>query len=151
MIEGFREERTEFEGVEVSCLVGGEGFPILMIHGSGPGASTLGNWRSVLGPLAANFRIYAMDLVGFGQSARKPAPPYFDFDLWLRQCLWILDRIDAPAIGVIGHSISGALALKLAARHPRVAAVLTTGTMGLPFPVNPGTARPGPTPPTAPR
>jgi 2-hydroxymuconate-semialdehyde hydrolase len=82
-----------------------------------------------------------MDLVGFGRSASKPAPPYFDFDLWFRQSRWMIDRIGAEAIGVIGHSLSGALALKLAAHDPRVAAVLTTGTMGLPFAVNEGTIR----------
>jgi 2-hydroxymuconate-semialdehyde hydrolase len=42
----------------------------------------------------------------------------------------MLDLIDAEKVGVVGHSISGAISLHLAAESPRVAAVLTTGTMG---------------------
>jgi 2-hydroxymuconate-semialdehyde hydrolase len=26
-----------------------------------------------------------MDLIGFGKSGRRPAPPYFDFELWTEQ------------------------------------------------------------------
>lgn len=130
-----------FEGIPVHYLEGGAGFPVLMIHGSGPGASTLGNWRLVLEPLAQRFKIYAMDLIGFGRSGRKPAPPYFDMALWMRQCHAMIERIGAPHLGIIGHSISGALGLKLAASSPRVAAVLTTGSMGAAFPVNEHTVR----------
>ena len=64
-----------FEGVPVAYIRGGgKGFPILMIHGSGPGASTQGNWRLVLDPLADRYQIYAMDLIGFGESGlgRRP-------------------------------------------------------------------------------
>lgn len=133
----YSKQGFEFEGVPVSYIQGGEtGFPILMIHGSGPGASTQGNWRLVLGPLAEKYQIYAMDLIGFGESGRRPAPPYFDVDLWVRQCRAMIDRIQGERLGVIGHSVSGALALKLAAVEKRIAKVLTTGSMGAPFTVN---------------
>lgn len=130
-----------FQGIPIHYLEGGEGFPILMIHGSGPGASTLGNWRLVLEPLAQQFHIFAMDLAGFGRSGRKPEPPYFDFPLWLAQCNEMIARIPGERIGIIGHSISGALALKLAAANPRVAKVMTTGCMGAPFTPNEATVR----------
>lgn len=129
----------DFNGVPVHCLTGGSGFPILMIHGSGPGASSIGNWRKVLAPLADRYAIYAMDLIGFGESGRKPAPPYFDVDLWMAQCQAMLARIPGEQIGLIGHSISGALALKLAAVEPRVAKVMTTGCMGSVFVPNAAT------------
>lgn len=136
-----KEQHFSFEGIDVAYVEGGRGFPLLMIHGSGPGASTAGNWARVLGPLSDRFRVHAMDLIGFGKSGRKPAPPYFDFDLWLRQCLAMCRRIEGDRFGIIGHSISGALAFKAAAREPRVAAVLATGTMGAKFPLNEVTAR----------
>jgi 2-hydroxymuconate-semialdehyde hydrolase len=112
-----------------------------MIHGSGPGASTIGNWRAVLAPLADRFHVYAMDLIGFGKSDRRAEPPYFDIDLWVAQCTALLDVIGAPRIGLLGHSVSGAIALKVAAGDARVAAVLTTGAMGAPFVANEVTAR----------
>jgi len=128
-----------FEGLSVGCRIGGAGLPLLLIHGSGPGASTIGNWRLVLEDLANRYHVHAMDLVGFGESDRKPAPPYFDFELWLRQCRAMIARMPGERIGIIGHSISGALALRLAASEPRVAGVLATGTMGAPFALTEGT------------
>jgi 2-hydroxymuconate-semialdehyde hydrolase len=121
----------------VHYLEGGTGYPLLLIHGSGPGASTIGNWRRVLDPLARHFHVHAMDLIGFGQSDRKRAEPYFDIALWLRQCRAVIDLMPGPHIGVVGHSLSGALALKLAALEPRIAEVLTTASMGAAFELNP--------------
>jgi 2-hydroxymuconate-semialdehyde hydrolase len=124
------EDRFEFEGVSVTCHRAGRGSPLLMLHGSGPGASSLGNWRTVLEPLAEKFDVYAMDLIGFGKSGRKATAPYFDYAMWVRQAQAMLARIPGERVGVIGHSLSGSIALTLAARETRVAAVMTTGTMG---------------------
>ena len=131
----------ELAGVRVAYVEGGSGFPVLMIHGSGPGASTAGNWRLVLEPLTHGYHVYAMDLIGFGQSGRKAGPPYFDCDLWLEQCRAMLRSIPGDRVGIIGHSVSGALALKLAAEDARVAKVITTGTMGAAFVMNDATRR----------
>lgn len=131
----------EFEGMEVGYYAGGEGEPLMMIHGSGPGASSLGNWSRVLDDLSQRYRIYAMDLIGFGISSRKPAPPYFDFGMWVRQAKTMLDLIDAPQIGVIGHSLSAAIALQLASADRRISAVLTTGAIGAPFSISDATRR----------
>lgn len=135
------ERDFKFDGVNVHYWEAGRGFPVLMLHGSGPGASTLGNWRAVIEPLAEHFHIFAMDLVGFGWSGRKAKPPYFDVDLWRRQCATMIGRMPAGTLGLVGHSLSGALALKLAASEPRVTKVLTTGTMGAPFAANTFTVR----------
>jgi 2-hydroxymuconate-semialdehyde hydrolase len=125
------------DGSRAHYIEGGSGYPLLLIHGSGPGASTIGNWRRVLDPLAAQYHVHAMDLIGFGRSERKRMEPFFDVPLWMRQCQALIDRMPGEEIGVIGHSLSGALALKLAAREPRIAAVMTTGTMGRSSCVNP--------------
>lgn len=128
-----QERDLEYRGLRVHLWEGGSGFPILLLHGSGPGASTLGNWRAVLEPLASHYHVIAADLVGFGLSDRKPEPPYFDFDLWLGQAGFLLGQFHEDRVGLIGHSLSGAIALKLAARERRVSHVLTTGTMGTRF------------------
>ena len=135
------EKKASFSGIDFSYLHGGHGFPVLMIYGSGPGASTAGNWAKVLEPLSAFCTPYAMDLIGFGRSGRKPAAPFFDFKLWFDQCRAMLDLMHGKEIGIIGHSISGALALKLAACEPRVTKVLTTGCMGAQFTANEDTIR----------
>jgi 2-hydroxymuconate-semialdehyde hydrolase len=132
----FTERNLSVEGYRAHYLEGGSGYPLLLIHGSGPGASTIGNWRRVLDPLARHFHVHAMDLIGFGQSDRKRVEPYFDIPLWLRQCRALIDVMPGPHIGVVGHSLSGALALKLATLEPRIAEVMTTASMGAAFPLN---------------
>ncbi|TSH96816.1 alpha/beta hydrolase [Verticiella sediminum] len=136
-----KEERFVFEGIPVTYYQSGSGTPLLMLHGSGPGASSLGNWRTVLGPLSEHFEVFAMDLIGFGKSGRKPQPPYFDYAMWVRQAQAMLARIAGEQVGLIGHSLSGSIALRLASMEPRVAAVLTTGTMGGHFTPNDLTRR----------
>ena len=125
-------ERTEFEfeSMRFSALTGGSGFPLLMLHGSGPGVSAWGNFRLVLEGLERSFRILAIDLIGFGESSRKPAKPYFDLDLWLRQARFALNLLGDGPVGIIGHSVSAVLALKLAAANPRVTASDDDGSDG---------------------
>lgn len=135
----YQDKSFSFEGMESYYTEGGAGLPVLLIHGSGPGASTAGNWRLVLEPLAAKFHVFAMDLIGFGKSGRKTQEPYFDFDMWLRQCQAMVAMMPGGEIGVLGHSLSGALALKLAAAEPRVSRLLTTASMGAAFEINEGT------------
>lgn len=122
--------RIKIAGTEVFYAEGGGGFPVLLIHGSGPGASTASNWQPILKPMTDRYHVFVTDLIGFGQSGRKTNEPYFDLELWLEQCRQIINLIPGQRIGVLGHSLSGALALKLASREKRISAVLTTGTLG---------------------
>jgi 2-hydroxymuconate-semialdehyde hydrolase len=126
---------TEVEGLRVQYWEGGNGFPVLMLHGVGPGTSIQGNYGPVLEPLAARCRIVAADLIGFGGSDRKLRAPYFDVDLWVRQALAMLDLLPPGPCGVAGHSLGGALALKVAARSPRITKVLTSSAVGAPYAV----------------
>jgi 2-hydroxymuconate-semialdehyde hydrolase len=135
------EELFDLEGIPVNYYHAGQGRPLLLLHGSGPGASSIGNWKAVLEPLAQRFEIYAMDLIGFGKSGRKSQEPYFDYGLWMRQAAAMLERIPGQRVGVIGHSLSASIGLTLAAQASRVGAVMTTGAMGAKFKLNDGTRR----------
>lgn len=137
----YRIRATEFRSVKVHYLEGGRGAPILMMHGAGPGTSAPGNYRLVLEPLAERYHVHAMDLIGFGQSGRKGEAPFFDFEYWVGQARHMLERIPGGQVGLVGHSISAAIALRLAAANPRVSAVLTTGAVGTSFPINAELAR----------
>jgi 2-hydroxymuconate-semialdehyde hydrolase len=50
--------------------------------------------------------------------------------MWVRQAQAMLARMPGEQLGVIGHSLSGSIALTLASLESRVSAVITTGTMG---------------------
>lgn len=126
-----------FEDKRVAYWESGQGEPLLLLHGSGPGASSHGNWRLILEPLSKHFHVIATDLIGFGESDRKTVEPYFDYDLWFRQATHMLGLFQSDSVNILGHSLSGALALKLAAHDRRVNKVVTTGTVGADLPLNP--------------
>lgn len=94
---------------------------LLLLHGFG-GAS--GHWRHCAPRLAdQGWRVYSLDLLGFGQSA-QPARP-MDNRLWALQVCAFLDQVvQGPAV-VIGNSLGGLTALTAAVLAPnRVRAVV---------------------------
>ncbi|MBE9137657.1 alpha/beta fold hydrolase [Nodosilinea sp. LEGE 07088] len=92
----------------------GNGTPIVLIHGFG---ASLGHWRKNIPALAAaGNRVYAIDLLGFGDSDQPELP--YTLDLWqdLLADFWS-EFIGTPAI-YVGNSIGGLLTLMLLANHP---------------------------------
>ena len=49
----------------------GEGQPVMLIHGSGPGVTAWANWRLCIPALAKRYRVIAPDMVGFGYTDRR--------------------------------------------------------------------------------
>ncbi|MCV2219544.1 alpha/beta fold hydrolase [Thauera sp. Sel9] len=128
----------EIRGVRTNYHDLGKGFPLLMIHGSGPGVSGFVNWRTVMHPLAEGRRVLIPDMVGFGFTERRPGQRY-DVDTWVEQAIGLLDALDLPQADIVGNSFGGALALKLAIRHPhRVRRMVLMGSAGLDFPITDG-------------
>jgi pimeloyl-ACP methyl ester carboxylesterase len=120
----------ELDGIALSHRMRGEGAPILMIHGIGPGTTGFANFGPLLDRLTPRFALHLIDLAGFGESGRKPAPPFFDVSFWLRQIAFVIERViglHGRAPLVIGNSVGGALALKSAASAPTVSQVVAIG------------------------
>ncbi len=116
----------------------GEGFPLLMIHGSGPGVSAWANWRLVMPELAKRSRVIAPDMVGFGFTER-PAGQKYDMDVWVEQAVGLLDALGIERADLVGNSFGGALALALTIRHPqRVRRLVLMGSVGVPFEITEG-------------
>ncbi len=116
----------------------GEGSPVLLIHGSGPGVSAWANWRGVVPTLAERFRVIAPDMVGFGFSDR-PAGIAYERATWITQTLDLLDALGLEQVDVVGNSFGGAIALALAIAHPdRVRRLVLMGSVGLSFPITAG-------------
>lgn len=115
----------------------GAGFPVLMIHGSGPGVSAFANWRLVMPVLARERRVIAPDMAGFGFTDR-PAGAVYSMDNWVAQAIGLLDALDLPKVDLVGNSFGGALSLALAIRHPqRVRRLVLMGAAGVSFPITP--------------
>ena len=61
-------------GREIFVTELGEGPPLLMLHGGGPGASGLSNFSRNIPRLANRFRVIVPDMPGYGQSIQRPRP-----------------------------------------------------------------------------
>ena len=116
----------------------GAGFPLVMIHGSGPGVSAWANWRLNMGPLAEHARVIAPDMVGFGFTER-PKGARYGKDLWVRHLTDLMDALALDQTDIVGNSFGGGLALAFAILHPeRVRRLVLMGSVGLSFPITPG-------------
>lgn len=102
--------------------------PLLLIHGFG--AST-DHWRKNIAQLQEHFQVYAMDLLGFGRSA-KPRLEY-NGNLWCEQLHdFITEVIKRPAV-LAGNSLGGYACLCLASQYPDSAAGLILINSAGPF------------------
>ena len=125
-------------GIVTNCHDVGTGFPVLLIHGSGPGVSAWANWRLTIPVLAAGRRVIAPDMVGFGYSER-PAGVRYNLDTWVAQAVGLLDALKIEQADLVGNSFGGGLALALAIRHPkRVRRLVLMGSAGVSFPITEG-------------
>lgn len=116
----------------------GDGAPVLMIHGSGPGVSAWANWRLPIGALSPRLRCLAPDMAGFGYST-VPDGYAFTRAAWLDQLTGFLDALGLEKVHVIGNSFGGSMALALAIAAPeRVDRLVLMGSVGVPFALTPG-------------
>ncbi len=93
--------------------------PILLVHGFG--AST-DHWRKNIAELQEDFEVWAIDLLGFGRSA-KPLWEYSS-DLWRDQLHDFIQEVIGQPVVLVGNSIGGYTTLSVAAQHPSSAAGL---------------------------
>ncbi len=105
--------------------------PLLLVHGFG--AST-DHWRKNISGLCKEFQVWAIDLLGFGRSA-KPNMQYSG-DLWRDQLYdFITEVIGQPAV-LAGNSLGGYACLCVAAQRPDAAAGLVLLNSAGPFSQN---------------
>jgi pimeloyl-ACP methyl ester carboxylesterase len=111
----------------------GEGPDVLLLHGW---ASSGRMWSPLVGALAEQTRLWAVDLFGFGDSPRPVGDQPVDMALHEDTLVDFCRQHDIHPKLVIGHSMGGMLALKLALNHPELAerllllAPVVTGRFG---------------------
>lgn len=116
----------------------GEGFPVVFLHGSGPGVTAYANWNKVFPLMKDDFRLVAPDMVGFGYTERVEGQTY-SMRVWVQQTIDLLDALGIEKANLVGNSFGGALALSVAIEHPdRVNKLVCMGAMGVSFPITYG-------------
>jgi pimeloyl-ACP methyl ester carboxylesterase len=118
---------VEVDGTRLHYLVGGEGPPLVLVHGLGGSAS---NWVELAPLLAQRFRLVVPDLAGHGRSA--PARPPVMLDTFAEHLHALMLWEGMPSAAVVGHSFGGTVALQLAARRPAaVRAIVLAAPAGI--------------------
>ena len=95
----------------------GEGPPLLMLHGGGPGASGLSNFVRNIPALAERFRLIVPDMPGFGRSTKgiDRKDPFGDLATAM---LGLIDALGVERTHALGNSLGGACALRMALEAP---------------------------------
>lgn len=113
----FETQFWNWQGHCIAYAVEGTGIPLILIHGFG---ASIGHWRRNIPVLAAaGYRVFAIDLLGFGKSA-KPLLEY-RMELWEEMLadFWAA-QVQEPAV-FVGNSIGALLSLMMLAKHPEMA------------------------------
>lgn len=106
----------------------GDGPPLLLVHGSGPGVTGWRNYRQNLPALSRHFRCLVLELPGFGVSHDTDDSPLVAGAAAVPRFLAGLGLRDVP---VIGNSMGGVIAFQLAIAHPGVfSRIVTVGGVG---------------------
>jgi pimeloyl-ACP methyl ester carboxylesterase len=126
-LPGFEERWLDVRATRLRYFVAGDGPPLLLVHGFAGGAA---NFALLAPMLARRHRVVVPDLPGHGGSTALPAA---------RNLAGFADRVAAVAVyegavpaTVVGHSMGGIVALRLAARWPElVSGVVLAAAAGI--------------------
>ena len=120
VFDGFAAHVLPTQRGDVFALVGGDGPPVLLLHGY---PETHLMWHGVVAPLAERFTVVAADLPGYGASFRPT--PAADHEPHSKRAL-ARDLVEAMALlgherfAVAGHDRGGRVAYRMALDHPGV-------------------------------
>ncbi|QIN84665.1 alpha/beta fold hydrolase [Rubrobacter tropicus] len=134
MSASIEEHTIEVGGMTTRYFAAGAGPPLVLLHGDGESAF---DWSWTLPALARSRRVYAPDLPGSGENA-KPAADYSPAFLE-RFAASFLDAVGVGRAAVVGSSLGGLVALRLALSEPsRVGSLVLVASSGLGRAVNLG-------------
>ncbi|MGX5850671.1 alpha/beta fold hydrolase [Mesorhizobium sp. PL10] len=124
MFAGFDARTVEVEGTSIFVRVGGDGPPLLLLHGF---PETHVMWRDIAVALAPNFSVVAADLRGYGQSgcpASVADHAAYSKRAMARDMVAVMRALGFDRFMVAGHDRGGRVAYRLALDHPETVSKL---------------------------
>ena len=126
---------VEVNGLPLSYRSMGRGEPILFLHGL---LGSADSWLFQLHDLSDRYRVISWDAPGYGQSGEVEP----ELELFADQLRGFIDKLALPSLTLVGHSMGGVLAARVAAdADPKIDRVILSCT-------HPGYGEPTETPPT---
>lgn len=118
MFEGFERVRIETGEATINAVRGGEGLPVLLLHGY---PQTLAMWHLVAPRLAESFTVVAADLRGYGDSSKPEGGndhSGYSKRAMARDQVQLMRELGFDSFAVIGHDRGGRVAHRMALDHP---------------------------------
>jgi pimeloyl-ACP methyl ester carboxylesterase len=120
------------DGSKIHYIEKGEGNPVILIHGF---LYHTVMWKQNIDTLAQKFKVYAVDLWGWGFSDRLKETDY-SFDRYGKQIIGFMDALKIPKASLVGQSMGGGISVYTAARYPdRVDRLILVDAAVLPNPM----------------
>lgn len=109
--------RVTANGLDMHYHEAGDGAPLVLIHGGGPGASGWSNYHRNINFLAQKFRVIVPDLPCHGDSEKlKLKQPRIGF--FAESVLGLMDALDIDKADFVGNSLGGATSMMIARNAP---------------------------------
>ena len=119
MFDGFQRRRVDVGGgIEIACVVGGAGPPVLLLHGY---PQTLAMWARVAPVLATRYTVVCADLRGYGDSSKPKCladNSNYSFRAFASDQLGLMQRLGFDRFHVIGHDRGARTAHRMALDQP---------------------------------
>jgi haloacetate dehalogenase len=118
MFEGFERTRIEVNGVAINSRRGGNGPPLLLLHGN---PLTHVMWHKIAPQLAQTFTVVATDLRGYGDSGKPRGQPdhsNYSFRVMAEDQVHVMARLGFETFLVAGHDRGARVAYRMALDHP---------------------------------
>lgn len=118
MFEGFEKKVIDLDGVDIACVIGGEGPPVLLLHGF-PQSKEM--WARVAPKLARRFTVVCADLRGYGASAKPRCladKSNYSFRAMANDQVKLMRRLGFDQFHLIGHDRGGRTGHRMALDHP---------------------------------
>jgi pimeloyl-ACP methyl ester carboxylesterase len=118
----------DLDGCTTHYIEKGEGEPLILLHGFFYDSYI---WAENIDVLAEKFKVYALDLWGFGYSTRKPLD--YGYQLYTDQVLKFMDSLGIQSASLVGQSMGGGTAILFCVQHrQRVNKLLLVDPAALP-------------------
>ena len=105
---------TTVNGVDLCTMHGGDGFPLVLVHGF---TGSKEDWSYVAPTLCRHFRVLSYDQRGHGQSSKPEDPSAYTFDTLADDLAGLLDALRIERCHLMGHSLGGVVLQRYLVRH----------------------------------